>query len=422
MARVFIKTQGCSHNFSDSEHMAGVLQRAGHTLVASEDESDVVLFNTCTVKTPSERTFVRGLRAVQEKNKKIVIGGCIPQADSLKFKDFSLIGTRQIDHVAEVVEQTMEGGVIQLLQRNEKPSLLAHSVRRNPIVETIPISLGCLSACSFCKTKLARGHLSSYAPDIVIDKVRRVTSEGVKEIWLTSQDTGCYGFDVGTNVARLLKELCKIEKDFMIRLGMGNPNHFVTFADELIEAYSHDKVYQFLHIPVQAGNNDVLDAMKRGYTVEDFVCVVEKFRKALPSITISTDIICGFPGETEEQFADTLRLVETVRPDVVNISRFWSRDGTVAARMNNHLHGRDIKKRSGMLTDVCERIFLENNRRWIGWKGQVFVNDKGRHGTLVGRNHSYKPVIINEPVELGTWVNVEIVDATSWDLRAEIVW
>ena len=422
MANVFIKTQGCSHNFSDSEHMAGVLQRAGHTLVSSEDDAELVLFNTCTVKTPTEHAFFRDLKAMQAKNKKIVIGGCIPQADPSRFQGFSVIGTRQLDHVAELVEQTMDGEAVQLLQRTEKPSLLAPVVRRNSLVETIPISLGCLSACSFCKTKLARGHLSSYAPELIIDRVRRATSEGVKEVWLTSQDTGCYGFDSGTTVAGLLKELCKIEKDFMIRLGMGNPNHFMTFTDELIEEYLHDKVYTFLHIPVQAGNNDVLDAMKRGYTVEDFISVVEKFRGALPHVTIGTDVICGFPGETSEQFDDTLRLIESVRPDVINISRFWPREGTAAARMGNHLHGHEVKRRSRAMTELCERVSFENNRKWIGWKGRVFINDKGKNGTLVGRNHAYKPVVIHDSVELGQWADVRIVDATTWDLRGEVIW
>src|SRR3989344_8754588 len=194
MAKIYIRTQGCSHNYADSEHMAGVLEQSNHTLVDNEAEADLILFNTCTVKTVTENTFLRDLKQVQQTNKKIIIGGCIPQADPTKFKEFSVIGTRQLDNVVEVVNKTLNNEVIQLLQRNEKPSLLMPTIRRHPLIQTIPISLGCLNSCTFCKTKLARGHLSSYAPELIIDKVRRTTTEGVKEIWLTSQDTGCYGF------------------------------------------------------------------------------------------------------------------------------------------------------------------------------------------------------------------------------------
>src|SRR3989344_641629 len=421
-SKILIKTQGCSHNYADSEHMAGLLQQAGYELVTNEDDADVVLFNTCTVKTPTENEFLRELKKV-DSTKKVIIGGCIPQADPQRFKNFSLIGTRQLDHVVEVVEKTLEGGVVQLLQRTGKPSLLMPTVRRNSLVETIPISLGCLNTCTFCKTKLARGTLTSYPPADIIDKVRRVTAEGVREVWLTSQDTGCYGFDIDTNAARLLNELCKIDKNFMIRFGMGNPNHFVHIADELIQAYTHPRVLKFLHIPVQAGNDEILRAMKRGYTVADFVTVVEKFRSAIPDITISTDIICGFPGETDEQFMDTVRLLEQVRPDVVNISRFWAREGTAAFRMTGQIHGREIKRRSRTLTDICDQLSLDGNARWLGWTGKILVDEVGKNNTFIGRNFAYKQVVVRADKELtlGTRVNVRITDVGIVDLKGELV-
>ena len=321
MVKIAIPTQGCSHNYSDSEHMAGLLLKAGHELVREED-AEVVLFNTCTVKTPAETAFLRKLKRIKGTDKKIIIGGCIPQADPSRFGDFSLIGTRQLDHVVDVVERTVEGEVVQLLQRDVRPRLSVIKERRNPLVETIPISLGCMSACSFCKTKAARGALSSYTPAEIVDAVRRATSNGAREIWLTSQDTGCYGFDVGTDAAELLSSLCLIEKQFMIRFGMGNPQHILQIKEKLIDAMGHNKVFKFLHVPVQAGNNAVLRAMKREYTVEQFKEAIAAFRSAFPSITIATDIICGFPGETDEQFMDTVNLLNDVKPDVMNISRY----------------------------------------------------------------------------------------------------
>ena len=419
MVKIAITTQGCSHNYSDSEHMAGLLANAGHELVAEQD-AEVVLFNTCTVKTPTENAFLRKLNKIKKNDKKIILGGCIPQAEPMRFKDYSLIGTRQLDRIVDVVEQTVQGNVVHLLKRNGLPVLSAPKVRRNPFIETIPISLGCLSTCAFCKTKHARGTLESYPAEDVVDSVRRATSEGVKEIWLTSQDTGCYGFDKSTNAAQLLKEICKIEKKFMVRFGMGNPDHFISLKDELINAYKDEKVFQFLHIPVQSGSNSILKAMKRDYTIEQFKEVVAAFRSAFPSITIATDIICGFPGESDEQFMETIHLLEEVKPDVMNISRFWARSGTAAATMGDQLHGSKIKERSRILTEVSETISLEQNKKWIGWEGPVSVDDVGKNGFMVGRNFAYKQVLLRN-VRKGETVRVRIVDAGVYDLRGELL-
>ncbi len=396
--------------------MAGLLRAAGHELVENEDDADVVLFNTCTVKTPSENTFVHRLNKVKRKSdKKIIIGGCVPQADARRFSGFSLIGTRQLDHVVEVVERTLGGETVQLLQRTEKPSLSVPKVRRNPLVETIPISLGCMSYCTFCKTKLARGALSSYPLDEIVDKVRRVTSEGVRELWLTSQDAGCYGFDIDTNVAVLLRELVAVGKDFKIRLGMANPDHILKIKDKLIDVFLHEKVFKFLHIPVQAGHNDVLRGMKRTYTVEQFREIVSAFRACIPDITFATDIICGFPGETEEQFMDTVRLLREVQPDVVNISRFWARPGTAAARMEQ-LPVNEIKRRSGIIAEEFAAIARARNERWIGWEGEILIDEVGKDGTWIGRNFAYKPVVVSGDFKLGDMVNVKIERATKYCL------
>jgi threonylcarbamoyladenosine tRNA methylthiotransferase CDKAL1 len=422
MVRVFIKTQGCSHNYSDSEHMAGLLQQAGHTVVDEEhaDGADVVLLNTCTVKSPTENAFLHDLDKHKETGKKIVVGGCIPQAQPTRFKDYSTIGTRQLDNVVDIVERTAAGETIQQMKRTGLPLLSVRKKRRNHLVETIPISVGCLSACSFCHTKHARGHLQSYPVKDIVEKLRTVTNEGVKEVWLTSQDTGCYGFDHNTNAAALLNEICRIKKYFMIRFGMGNPDHLLKFTDELIEAYKDKRVYKFLHVPVQSGSNTVLKAMKRAYTVEDFKTIVTQFRAAFPHITISTDIICGFPEETEEQFNETVKLLEEVKPEIVNISRFWKRPNTVAVTMTQ-LPGAEIKRRSGIVTDVCHRVMKEQNKKWIGWKGRVFINEKGKNGSSVGKNFAYKQVVLKQQIPLGSWVDVVIVEVTTFDLRGEII-
>jgi threonylcarbamoyladenosine tRNA methylthiotransferase CDKAL1 len=418
MAKIFIKTQGCSHNYADSAHMAGLLQQK-HELVDNEDEADVILFNTCTVKTPTERTFLNNLNKCRQK--KVVIAGCIPQADPHRFPQYSLIGTRQLDHVVEVVDRTLQGERVQLLHQTTTPQLSSPAIRENPLIDIIPISLGCLGQCSFCKTKVARGRLVSYPMDVIIDRVRRVTAQGVKEIRLTSEDTGCYGFDIGTNIANLLRELVKIEKDFTIRVGMMNPDHAMTISDDLIAVLRHEKVYTFLHLPVQSGNDDILRAMNRQYTVNQFRDFVNRLRAEIPDITLATDIIVGFPGETEQQFLDSVRLVNELQFDVVNISRFWARPGTAAARMPNQLSGEEIKRRSRILTSEFEKVSLERNRRWIGWRGSILITERGKNDQQWrGRNHAYKQVIINGDSALGENVTVEVVAAERYGLIAEL--
>ncbi len=422
MPKIYIETQGCSHNQADSEHMAGLLQQAQYELVQDAEDADLVLLNTCTVKTPAEKDFFRRLHELENNGKKLVIGGCIPQTDPEKLQGYSLIGTYQLDKIVDVVAGTFNGAAVRHIERNGKPQLNVPKVRKNDVVEIVPINIGCMSACTFCKTKAARGNLQSYPVDEIIKGVREASSDGVSEIWLTSQDTGCYGFDIGTTLPGLLQEILQIEnKDFRIRVGMGNPQHFLKILDAMCEVLQHEKVFKFLHIPVQAGNDGVLKAMKRGYTVEEFKAVVEAFRRKIPNITISTDIICGFPGETEEQFQDTVKLIQEVQPEVVNVSRFWARPKTAAERMGGQLSETETKRRSTIITELFRTIALEKNKKWVGWEGEILIDEKGTlEGTWIGRNDWYKQVVVAGELALGQRIKVKITDATKFDLRGEV--
>lgn len=422
MVRVYIETYGCSHNFADSEHIASLLKDANYDLVNSLESADLTIINTCTVKTPTEHAFFNRLNELKRKNKKIVIAGCIPQTDSEKMNDVSIIGTYQTDKIVKVVAETLSGKVISMIGKDSKPSLTNSSVRVNPLIEIIPINLGCLGKCTYCKTKAARGHLSSYTQKEIISKARQALNQGVKEIWLTSQDTAVYGFDINTNVAKLLIEICKIEKDFKIRLGMGNPDHFIKIKDELIEAIKNKKVYKFLHIPIQSGNNSILKSMKREYTVEQYKEIVEKFKQEIPEITISTDIICGFPGETKKQFQDSINLVKETQPDIVNVSRYWSRSKTPAAKMKNQIANSEIMNRSEELSKITRDISLKNKQQDINQEVEVLINEKGKNkGQWKSRTNSYKQVIIKGNFKLGQKTKVKIISATVNDLIGEVI-
>ncbi len=419
MKKVFIKTYGCSFNFADSENMAGLLKKSGrYSLVKSENEADIIIINSCTVKNSAETKFWRDVRNIKKTK---ILAGCVPQAekDKSKFYGYSVIGTNQINNVVHVIDETLAGNTVQLLKKEENPRLNIPKVRKNEVVEIVPINEGCLGCCNFCITKFARGHLLSYDPDEIVKHVRNALNNGAKEIWLTSQDTACYGYDINTNIVSLLKKILEMKRNFKIRLGMGNPDFLPDYLDELIEVYKNPRMFKFLHIPVQSGSNTVLKKMKRNYTVQTFIEIVNKFRKTHPDITLSTDIICGYPEETDDEFQETIDLIKKVRPDVLNISRFWPRPGTIAAK-KKQLPSHIIKQRSVKLRKLFHEIAKENNKKWLKWEGTILIDELGKNNTYVGRNYAYKPVIVKKG-KLGYEKKAKIKRTTKHDLRAEII-
>ena len=349
MSRIHFKTYGCAFNQAESESMAGLLAYAGHRIIDTVADADLVVINSCTVKGKAEAKLFQDLRTFDAIGKPIVIAGCVPQAErsyvETKLANYSIVGTRSIGRITHAVDETLNGNRVVFLEpQQENPRLNLPKIRRNPAVEIIPINEGCLSRCAFCKTKQARGNLLSYDPDTILQHARNAISEGVKELWLTSQDTATYGFDLKTNIAELLQQLCAIPGDFKIRVGMGNPTYYLKQLPTLVDAFMHDRVYKFLHIPVQAGDDQVLCAMHRGYTLAQFWKIVDLFRVRIPDVTIATDVICGYPTETEEQFQNTLGMIERLQPDVCNISRYWRRPGTPAALLKE-LSKRENKDR-----------------------------------------------------------------------------
>ena len=423
MVSIYFITQGCSANVADSEIMAGMLKENGFVITNDIIMADVVVFNTCTVKGPTESFFKKRMKELKEMGKQIIIAGCIPQSETdLKmYEDCSMIGTYQIQNIVSVVEETLNGNIVRLLARDNESRLNLPKVRKNDYVEIVPISHGCLGSCTFCKTKFARGNLFSYDSKEIVRHVSSAVKDGVEEIWITSQDLSAYGKDKETNLAKLLKDIITIPGGYKLRLGMANPNHILDYLDELIWVFKEDKIYKFLHIPVQSGNNEVLKKMNRPYVVEDFKYIVKRFREEIPDITIATDIICGFPGETKKQFKETLELVKEMKIEVVNISKYWARPGTVAAKMKQ-VPGDEIKERSKELTSLFKEISLKQNQKWIGRKCKVFVSEMGKDNSYIGHNESYKQIILKSDINLiGDWLDVKIVDASTFGLIGEII-
>ncbi len=402
--------------------MLGCLERAGHSEASTPEEADILIYNTCAVKGPTEDRMISLLKAAP-KDKKVLVAGCLPLINFERLRrevDFNgVVGPAASTEIVEAVNRILRGEKPIILNFNSKPEVNLPFKPSNPVRRIIPVAYGCLSSCSYCCVRIARGRLRSYTIEEVKGQVERAVRAGVREIWLTGQDLACYGLDQGLSLAQLLREVVEVEGCFYVRVGMMNPRFLLSQAEEVAEAFQHPKIFKFLHLPVQSGDDEVLRLMNRGYTSGDFKAIVNVFRRKVPDLTLATDIICGFPGETEEAFQNTLRLLEEVKPDIVNVSKFYPRPGT-PARLMEKLPTKLVKERSRTLTALAGKIALERNRRWLGWEGEILIDEHGLHGTMVGRNYAYKPIVVNEKLKLGETVRVKISKSFQNYLEGEI--
>ncbi|MGD2066610.1 MAG: tRNA (N(6)-L-threonylcarbamoyladenosine(37)-C(2))-methylthiotransferase [Candidatus Bathyarchaeota archaeon] len=423
--RVYVKSFGCSANLADGEIIAGCLSEAGFEVVDEPKDAEILVYNTCAVKSPTENRVMDILRKAP-RDKRLVVTGCLPLVNFERLQNEvefdGVAGPAPGSKIVEVLRRVATGEkVVSLEDGVSKPDLCLPRVPLNPVVSIVPINYGCLGNCAYCCVHFARGKLRSYSADGIVERIRRDLSSGAKEIWLTSQDTACYGRDVGANLADLLKQVCHVEGDFFVRIGMMNPDHVLDMLDELVEAYMCSNVFKFLHLPVQSGDNKVLGLMNRHYTVQEFKTVVEAFREKIPPLTLSTDVICGFPGETPEAFEETKRLIEEIQPDIVNVSKFFSRPQTPAEKMVA-LPSEEVNRRSRELAKLARRISSEKNRAWLGWEGKVLFDEKGKGESWMGRNFAYKPVVVKGAESLlGQFVEVRVVNTFSTYLEAETV-
>nr|KAG5698331.1 hypothetical protein BaRGS_010917 [Batillaria attramentaria] len=275
-----------------------------------KENADLWLLNSCTVKSPAEDHFRNDITQAQKSGKRLVLAGCVPQGqpNAQYMQGLSVVGVQQIDRVVEVVEETLKGHTVRLFGQKKQSgkktggaALNLPKIRKNPLIEIIAINTGCLNQCTYCKTKHARGDLGSYPPEDIVERAKQSFSEGVVEIWLTSEDLGAYGHDIGVTLPELLWQL------------------------EMAKILNHPRVYSFLHVPVQSASDSVLMDMRREYCCADFKHVVDFLRERVPDVNIATDIICGFPTETEKDFEETLELVRQYKFASLFINQFFPR-------------------------------------------------------------------------------------------------
>jgi len=432
LKKIWVEAYGCTANMADSEIIRGILIKNGFIITHEKDESDLEILVTCAVKDTTEHKMVARIAQTAKKSKPLVVAGCLAKTSSELIRHCSpkasLLGPHSLDKTLEVVQGTVKGARLSALEDSGLDKVNLPRYRMNRIVGIVEIANGCMSECSFCQTKVAKGNLRSYRIGDILREIKTDLKEGCKEIWITSTDTGCYGFDIGSDISELVKECCEIEGDFKLRIGMMNPMYLPRYIDKLISLYKNNtKIYKFIHIPIQSGSNSVLRQMKRGHNSMAFKKFISKLRTLIPEITIATDIICGFPTELDEDFLDTLNLLHETMPDTVNLSKYASRPGTLASKMKK-LESGIVKFRSSMLHDYTRKISYFRNNMWVGWEGDILIDEVFDNHLIQGRNYAYKPVLLKYTESklskneiLGREIKIRVTGVSRYSLRGEII-
>jgi len=405
MKSIFIKTFGCTLNQRDGEDLV-----FGLLTTTKEKDADVIVINTCGVKEQTENKIYKYITdsILPLKNKEIIVCGCLVDINSEKLRN--LLPKAKFFGIKD------KHKLVSYLEKN-KPKQKNKTVEKTEITKAIIIANGCLGNCSYCAVKFARGKLESKPIKEIVTEIKEAIDSGTKEILLTAQDTACYGLDIKTNIVELLKEVSKINGYFKIRLGMGNPQHLKKYKKEIIEIFKSEKIYKFLHIPVQSGSDLVLKKMNRYYTKKEYLELVNYFKKNIKELTLATDVIVGFPTETEKDFKETLDLIKKCKFDIVNISRFGQRKN-IEANKYKELSGTTKKERSRLTTILCSEIALENNKKLVGKTKEILITEIGKNNTSIGRTKEYKQVVISKKLELGEKLKVKIKEARTGYLLA----
>jgi threonylcarbamoyladenosine tRNA methylthiotransferase CDKAL1 len=407
--KIYLETYGCSFNQASSEIIQGILENK-YQLIASLHDADIIILNTCIVKTNTEAKILGKIKTYSEifPDKGLLVAGCMPEAMSEKILQInpkiSMIGPHFVTDVMSAVDAIADHKqFIELGKRKEIKVGLPRKFQ-DPLIAIIQIAQGCLNTCSYCITKQAMGSLQSYPVEQLVKEAKVNLKKGCKEIWLTAQDTGCYGLDFNSSLSLLLENIIQLPFEFKVRIGMMNPRNFLPLTERLLE---------FLHIPIQSGNDEILAKMNRQYRIAEVENQLSIWKQKFPDIAISIDVIVGYPSETDQQFEDTIAIIKKLQPDIVNISKFGARPKTPAAQLKP-LPSHIIKERSTILSMLCNEIAFAQNLRYMQRNPtlRVLAISKGKKGGIEAHTDNYKPVILKENCELGKFYNVRLIEAS----------
>lgn len=396
--RYLISTYGCQRNNHDSERIAAVLENQGYQATSNLNEADLIVVNACSVRQPAiDRIFgqIQKFAKLKAQNPKFktILTGCVLPSDKKKFAGV-------FDSILDIKELIKNTQIKPKYQSSFKAYL--------------PIMTGCNNSCTYCVVPYTRGKEISMPIEEIICQVKNLVKDGYKEIWLLGENVNSYQF----NFPELLRKINDIAGNFWIRFTSPHPKDF---SDELIKVMAEcQKVTEYINLPVQSGDNEILKKMNRPYQVQYYKNLVKKIRKMVPEVFLSTDAIVGFPGETKKQFQNTVKLFKEIKYDMAYISKYSPRPGTIAAQMPDDISHQEKKKREKILTEVLKQTALENNKKYIGGIVEV-LPEKSKNGFLIGKTWAYKTIKFKGPKNLiGQFIEVKITDALPWGLNGEL--
>ncbi len=407
---IAIETYGCETNQYTTELIAAILTKAGHKLV-QKDKADLVLLNTCALETKTEKKILARIRDLNQSGQKILVAGCLTELDKDKIAEASpnasMMGNNSITQVVDIVDKIKNN--FKVTRFKDKPELLINQPRMRiyPAIATVLIAEGCLDNCSFCVDRTTRGSLISYEPDYIIREIENAVAEGCIEIQLTGQDVASYGHDKSVKLPSLLRRISSIQGNFKIRMGQMNPANVLPMLEDLIVMYNHPKIYRYLDLPLQSGSNKILKDMKRRYTKEEYMMIIAAFRKQYPNITISTDVMIGYPGETDADFGETVKALKEIKPDILNIYTYSQRPYTKAGA--SQVPPWKVKNWAVELDQLYDQFKDVTRKRWLNWEGEVAVTQK-IEGMFLSRNSAYIPILLKKAT-LGEKRTAEITEA-----------
>ncbi len=430
--RYYIETMGCQMNVHDSEVLAGHLEKLGCQETLSMEDADIYILNTCAVRKKAEEKVyskLGKLKPLKDRKKEMlmILWGCLSQQEKTaqamktRFPFLDIIGgTHSLGRFPELLEKadSSKETILDLEEGAERENLPIK--RGHSFKAWLPISFGCNNFCTYCVVPFVRGPEQSRPPDIILQQAENLARSGYKEITLLGQNVNSYGKDLETEIdfAKLLARLDPIPGLVMIRFMTSHPRDF---SRELISVIQRgENICEHIHLPLQAGSNRILERMNRGYTKEAYTALVQAIRENIPGVSITTDLIVGFPGESEEDFQDTLNLVNTRRFDAAFTFIYSTRKGTKAAAMEGQIDPEIKKKRIMMLNERQNRISLETNQRLIGTRQSVLVEGTSKTDPqmFTGRTRTNK--LVHFPADndvLGKIIEVAITEAGAWSLK-----
>ena len=432
MKKLFIETLGCAMNVRDSEHIIAELnKKENYELTTNIQEADLIIINTCSVREkPVSKLFseIGQFKKVKKKGAKIGVAGCtashlgdeiIKRAPVVDF----VLGARNVSKITQVIHKK---GAVEIDTSYDESTYMFGDYRSNPYKAMVNISIGCDKGCTFCIVPVTRGEEISIPSNLIINEVEKVVKSGAKEVTLLGQNVNNYGrrFSVEDNGAKtftqLLREVSKVEGLERIRFSSPHPLHM---DDEFLEEFAKNpKICKQIHVPLQSGSTKLLKEMKRGYTKEWFLNRCEKIRKLVPNATISTDIIVGFPGESEEDFADTMDVLEKVRFDALFSFKYSPRPHTPAATYANQVEPSVASKRLQTLQARHKEIQKEIMDSQVGSVVEVLFEELKVDGKVAGRSDEGRLVMVKGSEELlGSILPVKITSANITMLHGELV-